>query len=352
MMHGDDFYPDQVRLLVEHALDTPLPKLLDAYELPFRGFGTIEAWALEGMDEDVAGTMASLRSNLESRTVRDCGYCRVEFDDDTSISFVHYPQFKQWRVEAEIKPYSERAPTEAWVRRLADIGRAVAGSAGFQRSRIERRNNAYGGFVPLPPLARDYHLITTTEAEVTEQYDDPAVYLRAHDVEPIDGVLVCTRALDMIHEHAWLSATFESTMALARAAKRGRTVYSKPTWLEDFDSWWSFGDYYYDKGGPPALTLVGYDAATRTLEYTGYCIGDVIRNKPGLPATHVHIREIHDLRALVKVGRDGQGRPVATVRIVFPDEEQAQRERRPLLDAGARVFFTDRATGEDVEIKD
>jgi hypothetical protein len=43
---------------------------------------------------------------------------------------------------------------------------------------------------------------------------------------------------------------------------------------------------------------------------------------------------------------------VDTVRIVFPEEWMARRERRPLLDVGARVFFMDRKTGSDIEIKD
>jgi hypothetical protein len=40
------------------------------------------------------------------------------------------------------------------------------------------------------------------------------------------------------------------------------------------------------------------------------------------------------------------------VRIVFPDEAMARRERRPLLDAGARVFYTDPSTGGLVEVAD
>ena len=47
-----------------------------------------------------------------------------------------------------------------------------------------------------------------------------------------------------------------------------------------------------------------------------------------------------------------RGRPVDTVRIVFLEEWMARRERRPLLDVGARVFFMDPRTGRDVEVTD
>jgi hypothetical protein len=353
MKHDDDFYPDDFHLLVEHELETPIMRLLDAYELPIKRFGTVVAWSVEGMEEEVSGTFADLRAGLESRGLFDCEYARVVFDDDTGLSLVKYPQFKRWRVEGKLKAYSERVPTGDWIRRLADLARGVIGSAGFTQAKIERRLNAYGNFVPQPPLARDYHLITTTEAEIADNYADPELFLRLHRVEKVGDTLVCSRALDAATEYEWLGHTFEDTMALARAAKPGKTFYSSnPKWRDDFDTWWTFGDYYYEKGGPRALTLVGYDPGTRTLEYTGYCIGDRRRNEPDLPATHVHVKEIHELRALVKARKDEQGRPVDVVRIVFPYEAMARRERRPLLDAGARVFYTDPSTGGLVEVAD
>jgi hypothetical protein len=64
------------------------------------------------------------------------------------------------------------------------------------------------------------------------------------------------------------------------------------------------------------------------------------------------LREIHEVRALVKAKQDRVGRPVDTVRVLFAEEWMARRERRPLLDVGARVFFMDPKTGSDVEIKD
>jgi hypothetical protein len=52
----------------------------------------------------------------------------------------------------------------------------------------------------------------------------------------------------------------------------------------------------------------------------------------------------------VKARKDRDGHPVDTVRVVFAEEWMAHRERRPLLDVGARVYFMDRNTGRDIEI--
>jgi len=57
------------------------------------------------------------------------------------------------------------------------------------------------------------------------------------------------------------------------------------------------------------------------------------------------------VRWIVGSKQDRAGNPVDCVRIVFLEEWMA-RERRPLLDVGARVFFMDRKTGDLVEITD
>jgi hypothetical protein len=71
------------------------------------------------------------------------------------------------------------------------------------------------------------------------------------------------------------------------------------------------------------------------------------------PSTAAGFTEkLHPLNLHESRKKDRAGNPVDCVRIVFPEEWMARRERRPLLDAGARVFFMDRKTGNDIEIKD
>ena len=96
---------------------------------------------------------------------------------------------------------------------------------------------------------------------------------------------------------------------------------------------------------------MGTPPSTRTIEYAGFCTNTDIA-KGGPDPRHVLIQEIHEVRALVKAKKDREGRPVDTVRVVFAEEWMARRERRPLLDVGARVFFMDPKTGSDLEIKD
>jgi hypothetical protein len=66
----------------------------------------------------------------------------------------------------------------------------------------------------------------------------------------------------------------------------------------------------------------------------------------------VLVREIYYVRDLVRTKRDPAGRPVEVVRINFDEEWMARQERRPLLDAGARVYFRGSKAGELIEIKD
>jgi hypothetical protein len=106
------------------------------------------------------------------------------------------------------------------------------------------------------------------------------------------------------------------------------------------------------KAGYPALSYVGYEAATRTVEYAGFVARTPLA-RGGEDPRFVLVREIHDLRALIAAKKDAEGRPVDTVRIVFPHEWMARQERRPLLDAGARVFYIDpKADAELVEMTD
>lgn len=186
---------------------------------------------------------------------------------------------------------------------------------------------------------------------------DLAMNRRPDDVVQIEAQVedqrVCIRALDKLEVQSWLAETFESTMHLARIAKPNRTNYLTPGKVPAaFAPWWEYGDIIADeRAGYPALSFVGYAPPTRTIEYAGFCTNTDIA-KGGPDPRHVLIREIHEIRSLLKAKKDREGRPVDTVRVVFAEEWMARRERRPLLDVGARVFFMDRKTGADIEIKD
>lgn len=171
-------------------------------------------------------------------------------------------------------------------------------------------------------------------------------------VETVGNTRVCIRALEALDDASWLNETFESTMELVRLAKPKLTNYDTASRVPpEFAPWWEYGDFQLEKAGHPALSYVGYEAATRTVEYAGFVATPPYIKTGEDSQRHVLIREIHGLRALIKAQRDAEGRPIDTVRIVFPFEWMARQERRPLLDAGARVFFLGTAS-ELVEIVD
>jgi len=240
---------------------------------------------------------------------------------------------------------------------MAKLSIASARIPGFEFAVLARHETSWAEFPPQPPLARYNHVVTVSDAEVADAYDEPDAFWQCWDrVERVGDQRVCIRALGKLEVRDWLAETFESTMYLARIAKPKRTIYLTPhrggPAPAAFAPWWKYGDIIADeRAGYPALSFVGYDPSTRTVEYAGFCTNTDIA-KGGPDPRHVLIREIHEIRALVKAKKDRDGHPVDTVRIVFAEEWMARRERRPLLDVGARVFFMDRKAGNDIEVTD
>jgi hypothetical protein len=348
MIRDGDYYPDAISLRVEHDLATPLGALVDAYAAAVRsGLGEITAWDVEG-GEAAPGGVDELRAAL-ARPGATTRYVQLIAADGTECTAARYEALGRWEVTVA---RAERAdpPTADWLKRMVGVARDTVGSPGFVRARIERGGPHETDFVPRPPLARGYHLITTTEAEVAARYDDPEPFWRSHDVERLGTLRLCTRGLAELDEHSWLAATFIDTMALARAARPGETIYERPRWDDAFRPWWEPGEYQDERAGFPALRLADYDARGRTLEYAGSASG-VLRPGRGQPPAHVLISEIHELRWIALAKKDRHDRPVDTVRVVFADEAMARRERRPLRDVGARVCFRD-PSGAAVEVTD
>jgi hypothetical protein len=235
---------------------------------------------------------------------------------------------------------------------ITQVARAAITMPGFDVAFLDRDGGHAIAFVPRPPLARAFHLVTTTEQQVSERYDDPVVFWQVWTaVEQFGNVRLCIRHLDALEEEDWLARTFEQTMELARHAKPGLTYYDKdPYWYPPYAPWWEPGDYQDEKAGYPALTLVGYIAASKTVEFTGFITKQPMQ-EGGEDPRHVLITEIHAVRALVAAKQTEDGRPIEVVRVVFPERWMAEQERRPLLDVGALVFYLG-ANGELVAITD
>lgn len=228
----------------------------------------------------------------------------------------------------------------AWIARGISGLRSVSSEPELIDACVHR--GAYGtpDFPLTTPIAAQNYAVLVTDAQVADAYDDPLVFWKAWDsVETIDGRKLCVRALRALDYERWLGETFERTMALARAAKPGLTVFPivQLTGLEG--PWWDYGDVQDEKAGWPMLDLVGYVEDAKTIEYAA---------KPNHDG-HVLIQELQTLKSIARRGQTRDGKPVEVVRVVFADEAQARAEKRPLLDVGVRVYYLDKA-GELVEL--
>jgi hypothetical protein len=358
-------YPSFIRVRGEVDDDVPPLALAQAYarSLSEAGLGEIVAYSVRGMGgETTHGTQADLEDTIRARGSDpvEAGYIAMVTRDATHLSFSRGQGGRPaWAVEAAYP--SETIPTVEWLEAMTKLIIASASIPGFKYAELQRQTDLMG-FVPEPPLACHNHVTTVTDAEVADAYNDPsslphnwnASFFDLWDrVERVGDKRICIRALDALEVQAWLAATFENTMHLARLAKPKKTRYLPPGEVGPaFAAWWQYGDLIADeKAGYPALANTGYDPATRTLEFAGF-VTDTPVERGGPDPRHVLIREIHTMRAVVRAKRTIDGQPVDTVRIVFPDEWMARRERRPLLDAGARVYFMGRPSGDLVEVTD
>jgi len=362
---GGDYYPGGITLRAQVADAVPALALAQAFagHLLEAGLGGIVRYSVAGMEgKDAPGSQAVLETRIAEHEdgPGNPHYFHMVTSDETEISFTRGMAGRpMWSIEARYP--SGLIPEQRWLTAMSNLIIAAARTPGFKLAELTR-DTTWMSFVPSPPLARYHHVTTVTDAEVAAAYEDPSSF--PHEwkgtffdcwdrVERVGEYNVCIRALEELSVHHWLAKTFENTMHLVRIAKPKLTRYGAPGEVDPaFAAWWEFGDLIADEAaGYPALSLIGYDPGTRTVEYAGFCTNTPV-NRGGEDPRHVLIREIHALRGLVKAKKDHEGRPVDTVRIVFLEEWMARRERRPLLDAGARVFYAHPKSGELIEVTD
>jgi hypothetical protein len=294
-------------------------------------------------DADLKGGLTDFKEALASATKMPHW---ATFSTNKDLNFFIRPTASNNEFVGTLKHTSEHEPTKAWVDVMARVARRSVELSGIKWAAVTRFPNAETRFVPEPPFARTYHLITVTEAEVVEAYDDPALYWKAWDkIEKIGDLRICTRCLDNpqdLKETNWLAYTFEVTMALIRNAKPKRTIYNRgPIWDPQFAPWWEYGDFITEeKAGFPALAPVGYDPETKILELTGY-ISKAPLQEGGPEPRRVLMRELYSIRIMRSRKLTPDDKPLEEVHVIWPQRWMAMSERRPLIDMGARVFYLD-----------
>ena len=266
-------FPTNIKLVAGHAFSVPLAELVLAYAdaVTTAGGGEVVRFAASELGiepgETKPGSLAAFRAALP-KAGKTPHYARFVTSED--LEFAIHRGDEMYEVSLQYPP--ETKPRADWIHTMVQVARRALELPAFGHAAVKRTAGGFTCFVPEPPIAQANHFVITTEAEVAEAYDDPEAFWCAwQTIDMIGERRLCTRGLADLDEHSWLARTFESTMAMARAAKADRTTYyAKPYWGEEFAAWWEFGDYQAEKAGYPALAEVGYDPDTRAFELFGF----------------------------------------------------------------------------------
>ena len=192
-------------------------------------------------------------------------------------------------------------------------------------------------YIPNAPLVDDdYQMFFIDPSKIEKYYDDLEVIWDFYwDIEGEYGDrYLVGRCLDM-HKYCdnlrYRSEIIDYQWDLIRAAKPGTIKFFSPNPHP------SEMDVY--KSGEPRLNQVGYITEIKTLEYACYVE----------PYEHIQGWEIFKIWNLLQDGCTRDGTEIETIRVVFMFKEMAEREKRPLLEAGAKVIYMD-SQSQDVEI--
>ncbi|HBE61113.1 MAG TPA: hypothetical protein DDW56_27390 [Cyanobacteria bacterium UBA11366] len=198
---------------------------------------------------------------------------------------------------------------------------------------LQRNENELESIPSVPIANRSRHLILTTKNQVEESYDSPDAFWNGgwSSIEEFGDKYLLTRCLKATEKISFLTQVLPHQWNMARGAKERLTGYRLPK-LEPEE----IEIFYADK---PYLQVVGRDETEKYMKYA--C------NLP--PREHIAPWEIYKLRELVRNGKWEDGRRITGIHVVFPTQEMAEQEKRPLLDNRVRVFYTN-DSGQEIEI--
>jgi hypothetical protein len=276
---------------------------------------------------EVKGDQAAFEANVRLYGVRH--YLRVALSDGSALQLVnHHRPATRWLINHTSPPGHGRRPGLTgpylhevllpWLRECLSSGVRL-------EARVIRQGTSLGMCPDAPIAGGSCQVVITTREAVIEAYDDPAAFWAMFPgVEVFGEELLLTRHLDAHTDDVYYADAWRESWALARAAKPRLTRFGGFR-LEDWNR-----SLYLDT--PNTLRLAGYHPVKKDAEFTCVVEAD----------GHVNGREILGLRVLLKMKKlPGGGEPCESVRVVFPSEAMARREKRPLLDVGASVGFID-----------
>ena len=231
---------------------------------------------------------------------------------------------------------------------IEDIQKFVDRAVNFARKLIERASVSYvyldrgchRSYVPKAPLLSSSRLMAfVSREEVENLYDNPKVFWDNPDweiKEQYGDRYLLARCLDMekyFDNCCYRSHILNSHWDMVRAAKPGTIGYFSPMpYPDEIDIF---------NSGEPRLNLVGYIEELKMLEYSCHLE----------EGQHIQGWEIFTIWNILDAGQMKDERKVKNIRVVFTNKEKAEREKRPLLEAGAKVIYMNEK-GEEVEIRD
>ena len=299
-------------------------RLFKAFEIS--GFGEPCGWSTDADEMHAAAPdeILTVLWNLDA----SCHFFRIDI-----IGGRHWVCSRGEVWETQIFLFTDERPYDPrWLFAALEMVRAMLPDAQFMEATVFRTGST--GFLPSPPLLREYHLVVTSEAEVAGVYGDTERYWQCWDEVIRHGKhRLVYRAFDAVDDAKWLESVYEDQMEMARRAPPGRTAYAQMTLKE-----WNRPVLEAEES---ALSYVGYHPEKRLIEFTAWIDGN----------RHIPLREIIMVGTIIAKGKDPKGRPVEAVRVVFVDEASARRECRPLKDVDALVCFHD-PDGNLVEVVD
>ena len=255
------------------------------------------------------------------------------------ISLCYYPTFEEHENgHCSLNLYIKKHHT------IEDIQKFVDCAVNFARKLIERSSVHYldltrtsrNSLTPNMAVKDRRQMIFFTHKQIEERFDRPEVFLNAGwDIkEQYGDRYLLARCLDMhkyFDDYSYLSEILLDQWNMVRALKQG--------WTKFYHAQPEESELFYS--GEPRLNLANYSEKSKTVEYS--C--DVKEEE------YIQGWEIFKIWIMLNKGQMKDGKEVKSVRVVFVDKEKAEREKRPLLEAGTKVIYMNEK-GEEVEIRE
>lgn len=317
------YYPNFFQIELETEACRILDLLVEIHTaLSFAQIGAIKMWKAPMGKEFVKGGGQQLKEAILQVNVEKRKLVELVLEGEELLRIFQNTE-GGWTIRMDREISADNIPENGWLYKAGKFVSYLFRHRSLQQAVIMRRGSN-GKFKPHPPIARDYHLVMTTMGEVNDKYDNPAAFWRIWEgKEELRDKVLLHRALNCLDDEHWIQEILDDQWDLARAAGPKQTRYYQP----QPESW----ELDIFNAGESTIRFAGYQPTLELIEYTAF-----------VPSgKHITIRDFYEMRQIALYKKDGAGRSVKTIRVLFAAVEMAEREKRPLLDVGVQVAYLD-----------